>query len=157
MQVSGLTLLAIQCADRVDNVLAEMDAHNRVLGIQVAAAEAAHKPRAPAMPMLDERPSAQRCMNADNARDCQGLAAQVLSLTVQLEPSSEVSADGKENKQSSPCAAASKTPKTPKAALRKRLLEARNALGGVKLGQAPKRSISFHPDFRHGVCDDDLA
>ena len=93
----------------------------------------------------------------------QGLPAQPSissqhSLTVQLEASPGVGADGKENKHSSHgAAAASKTPKTPKAALRKRLLEARTALGGVKLGEAPKRSISFHPDFLHGVCDDDLA
>jgi hypothetical protein len=158
MQVSSLTNHATPCADRVDHVLAEMDAHNRVLGIQVAAAEAARKPRAPAMPVLDERPSAQRCVNAGSARNRQDLAAQELLLTVQLQPSPGVGADGKENRQSSPGApAASKTPKTPKAALRKRLLEARTALGGVKLGEAPKRSISFHPDFRHGVCDDDLV
>jgi len=67
----------------------------------------------------------------------------------------EISGLGKENTTSARSVSANTT--TPKAALRKRLLEARNALGGVRLGAAPKRSISFHPAFLKGVCDDDLV
>jgi hypothetical protein len=134
-------------------VLADMDAHNRALEIQVAAAEAAHKPCAPVMPVLYERPSYG---SARAAPDHRAHPAQVLSFTVQLEPSLGGSApDGKENTQSS--AGAATASKTPKAALRKRLLEARTALGGVKLCEAPKRSISFLPDFRRVICDDDLV
>jgi len=67
----------------------------------------------------------------------------------------EISGLGKEKTTSASSVSANTT--TPKAALRKRLLEARNALGGVRLGAAPKRSISFHPAFLKGVCDDDLV
>lgn len=144
--------LAYLCADRVDNVLADMDAHNRALAIQVAAAEAAHKPCAL---VVYESPNYGNARAAQCHRDH---PAQVLSVTVQVEPSLGVSApDDKESMQSRAGAATASTSKTPKAALRKRLLEARTALGGVKLGDAPKRSISFHPSFPRNVCDDDLV
>lgn len=120
-------------ADRVDAVLADMDMQNRALGVAVDAAEVSIK-RTPEMPVLDERPP----VHGHSLQPEGDGSSQVLSISVGIGP--QVSATT-----------------TPKAALRKRLLDARQALGGVKLGDAPKRSISFHPHFRRGVCDDDLV
>ena len=134
-------------------MLTDMDAHNRVLGCVVAAAEAAQKP-AHMMPMLDHRPPVGSASHTDRLQSCRDHALHLLSVSVHVEPSpaAQPTTVGKENVLD-----AKRTPNTPKAALRKRLLEAREALGGVRLGAAPKRSISFHPHTRKGVCDDDLA
>ena len=145
-------------ADRVDPVLADMDKHNRALGVAVEAAEVSMK-RPPAMPILDERPLVHAYSSpADGAFSSQ---QQVVSISVRLGSPSEEHAGGGDGRTNDMDRINTKDPKstdrTPKAALRKRLLDARQALGGVKLGDAPKRSISFHPQFAGGGCDDDLV
>ena len=147
-------------AGHVEKMLAQVDAHNRELGVEVAAAEIAKTP-APKLPFLDKQPPiTQRDMQNDQA----GRAISVRIHLQELQPDHRddpsqagfVSANNSQTKNSAGDNFAG-TPRTPKAALRKRLLEARNALGGVRIGDAPKRSIALHPNFKNGVCCDDLA
>ena len=156
-------------------MLSEMDEHNRALGVAVSAAEAAKKPLSREHTLFGKMPLIHMPVLEEHGHTNQRLldhaapfykhdkqSTPVLSVSVHLE-SGVLEESGKaregENKEngSQVCTSNKSTPTTPKAALRKRLLEARNALGGVKLGDAPKRSVSFHPSFRGGVCDDDLV
>jgi hypothetical protein len=142
-------------AGHVEKMLAQVDAHNRELGVEVAAAAIAKTP-APNLPSLDKQPPiALRHMQDDQA----GHALSVRIHLQELQPGHRdntsqagfLSANNSQTKNNAGhnCAGA---PRTPKAALRKRLLEARNALGGVKIGDAPKRS-SRRPQRWRGDVD----
>ena len=136
-------------SDRVDLVLADMDVHNRALGVAVEAAEVSRKLPCPEIPVQD-------CPVVDG----DGPSPQVLSISIRLEasPSEKKAHNGGCGVDSANDSEPNQhTAKTPKAALRKRLLDARQALGGVRLGEAPKRSISFHPQFLKGICEDDFV
>ena len=103
----------------VDKMLVRMDFQNKMLDKEMAAVECAK--RKVSMPALDQDTSATSALSISVRRE----PGQGSTGAEQSSPAGSVGTSEAEESSASGC----NTPKTPKAALRKRLLEARNNLG----------------------------